>query len=68
MDLQSLRHRRSVVSPPDDFRDPNRRYQILLQLGQHGIGADLPFWVAAIFITAGESQAGDGDKKSGETR
>ena len=69
MDLQSLRDRRGFVfAPSDDFGDPHRRHQILLQCGQHGIGADLDLGVAAMIVTAGQSQPGDGDKESGETR
>ncbi|MEH2470717.1 hypothetical protein V1284_002161 [Nitrobacteraceae bacterium AZCC 2299] len=68
MDLQSLRHRRSFLSPSDDFCDPHRRHQILLQRGQYGIGADLHFRVAGMIVTAGQPQAGDGDKEGGDTR
>ena len=68
MDLQSLRHPRSFRSPCDNFCDLYRRYQILLQRGQWGIGADLIPRVAAIIIAAGESQPGDGDKEKGERR
>ena len=68
MDLQSLRHRRSFLSPSDNFRDPDRRYQILLQRGQHRIGTDLNLRITAIVITASESQPGDGDKEKGQTR
>src|ERR1700739_1789880 len=68
MDLQSLRHRRSLLFPSDDSRDPDRRYQILLQRGQRGIGTDFLPRVAALIIAASESEAGDGDKESGETR
>ena len=66
MDLQSFRHRRNILSPCGDFRDLYRGYQILLQRGQRGIGTDFFPRVAAIIITAGESEAGD--KESGETR
>src|SRR5260370_42375119 len=68
MDLQSLRPRGSFLPPRGDFRDPYRRYQILLQRGQHGIGTDLSLRITAVIITAGESQAGDGDKEKGQTR
>jgi hypothetical protein len=68
MDLQSLRYRRSLLSPSDDFCDTHRRHQILLNCGQHGIGADLHFWVAGVIVTAGESQACDGGQQNGETR
>jgi hypothetical protein len=69
MNLQSLRHRGSLVlSPSDDFCDRHRRHQILLQRRQHGIGADLHFRVAGMIVAAGESQAGDGGKESGEAQ
>ena len=67
MDLQSLRHRRSFIAPCGDSRDLYRRYQILLQRGQRRIGTDFFPRVAALIITAGESEAGDGDKESGKT-
>src|ERR1700736_1569262 len=67
MDLQSPRHLWSFATPSDHFCDPNRRHQILLQLGQHGIGADLRSRVAAIIVAAGECQDGDGGRESGET-
>jgi hypothetical protein len=65
MDLQSLRHRRSFLFPPDDSRYPDRRYQILLQCGQRGIGADFFPRVTALIVTAGESKSGHGDKEKG---
>src|ERR1700745_487108 len=68
IDLQSLRHRRSFLSPSDDSRDVYRRYQILLQRGQLGIGTDLNLGIAAIIITAGESQPGERDKEKGQAR
>src|SRR5437899_3339590 len=68
MNLQSLRHGGSFLAPSYDLCDAHRRHQILLQRGQLGIGADLHFRVAGMIITAGESEAGDGDKESGETR
>jgi hypothetical protein len=68
MDLQSLHYRRSVPSPSDDFCDPHRWHQILLHRGQNGICADLHFRIAGMIVTAGESQAGDGDEDSGKTR
>ena len=69
MDLQSMRHRGSFIrSPSDGFRNRHRRQQILLQRGQHRVGADLHFGVAGMIVTTGESQAGDGDNESSEAR
>src|SRR5438270_8965611 len=66
MDLQSLRYRRRIFAPSDDFGDVYRRYEILLQLRQRGIGPDLSLWIAAIIIAAGESEPGDSDDERGE--
>ena len=68
MDLQSLRHRGSfILSPSDRLCDPYRRHQILLELGQHGICADLHSRVAAIVVAAGERKRSDGDREKSET-
>src|ERR1700754_3035666 len=66
MDLQSLRHGGSSISPCGDSRDLYRRHQILLQRRQRGIGTDFFPRVAALIITTGKSEAGD--KERGETR
>src|SRR5439155_22200823 len=66
MNLQPLRHGGSFLVPSYDLCDAHRRHQILLQRGQHGIGADLHFRIAGMIVTAGESESGD--KKSGKTR
>src|SRR5213079_382446 len=58
----------SFLAPSYDLCDAHRRHQILLQRGQHGIGADLHFRIAGMIVTAGQSEAGDGDKESGETQ
>src|ERR1700677_3906686 len=63
--LQSLRHGRSVLSPSDDPRDLYRWYQILLQLGQPGIGTDLNLGVTTFIITADQSKPRDSDEDMG---
>src|ERR1700722_17299312 len=68
VDLQSLRHR-GIFSlfPSDGFCNPYRRHEVLLQRGQHGIGADLSRRVAGAIVTTGEPQASDSEKQDGET-
>ena len=61
LDLQSVRHRRRLCSPWNDFRDSDGRDQVLLQRRQHGIGADLHLGIAAVVIAACQSQPGDDD-------
>src|SRR5262245_59797102 len=65
MDLHSVRHRRSFLSPLNDFRNLYRRYQILLQRRQRGIGSDLISRIAALIVTAGKTQPGDRNKEKG---
>ena len=68
LDLQSLRHGGSFVfSPSDRLCDSYRRHQILLQLGQHGMGADLHSRVAAVIVAASECKRSDSDREKSET-
>ncbi len=55
--LQALRNgRRLVLLPADDARNVHRRQQILLDVRQHGVGADLRLGIAAAVIAAGKTQ------------
>ena len=53
--------------PSDGFCNPYRRHEVLLQRGQHRIGADLSRRVAGVIVTTGEPQARDSKKQNGET-
>jgi hypothetical protein len=56
-DLQSLRNRRRFsLLPAEDLGDMHGRQQILLQIGQDGVGADLGVRIAASVTAAGKAQ------------
>ena len=63
LNLETLGHRRRLsLLPANHLGDMHRRKQILLQVGQLGIGADFDIRVAAPIVTTGKAKRGTDDQ------